>query len=77
MYRPMTVLSALLVLAALGSVSPAVAQARFCLQGHGWGYPGNCRFATYHQCRAAASGTGNFCGKNPHYAFARQRSRHY
>lgn len=76
MYRPVTVLSAFLVLATLGSFSPAAATGRYCLQGHGWGYPGNCQFATYHQCRASASGTHASCGVNPHYALARQRHGH-
>lgn len=76
MYRPVTVLTALLVLATLGSLSPATA-ARYCLQGRDWGYPGNCQFTTYHQCMASASGTRASCGVNPRYAFARQRHGHY
>jgi hypothetical protein len=56
------------------SASPAATSARYCLQGHHWGHPGNCQFATLNQCRAAASGTGATCGINPRYAFARQRS---
>ena len=61
------------MLAALGSMSPAAAQGRYCLQGRGWGFPGNCQFATYGQCMATASGTNASCGINPRYAFARQR----
>lgn len=76
MYRPATILSALLVLATLGSLSPAAAAARYCLQGRNYGYPGNCAFATRHQCMATASGTGSSCGVNPRYAFARQRHGH-
>ncbi len=53
------------------STSPAVA-ARYCLQGAGWGYPGNCQFRTFAQCRATASGTNAGCGINPRYAYARQ-----
>ncbi|MBV9458312.1 MAG: DUF3551 domain-containing protein [Bradyrhizobium sp.] len=52
---------------------PAAAQDRYCLQGRGWGYPGNCAFATYAQCMATASGTDAGCGVNPRYAYARQR----
>ena len=74
MRRSVTALSALLLLSTLGSLSPAVAAARFCLQGHQWGYPGNCQFATRQQCMASASGTNASCGLNPRYAFARQRS---
>jgi hypothetical protein len=66
-----TVLSATLVSATIGSLSPAVA-ARYCLQGSGWGYPGNCQFSSFRQCQAAASGTNAGCGVNPRYAFARQ-----
>ena len=29
----------------------------YCLQGHIWGYPGNCQFSSYAQCMATASGT--------------------
>jgi len=73
MCRPLvTTMSAIVLLAAVASVSPAVA-ARYCLQGRSWGYPGNCQFMTLQQCRASASGTGAFCGVNPRYAFARQR----
>jgi hypothetical protein len=67
-----TVLSVVLVMAVIGSLSPAAA-ARYCLQGRQWGFPGNCQFATYQQCRASASGTSASCGINPRYAFARQR----
>jgi hypothetical protein len=67
-------LSAAAVLGGFGASSPvAAAQDRFCLQGRIWGYPGNCQFATYGQCRAAASGTDADCGINPAYAYARQR----
>lgn len=51
---------------------PAAAQARYCLQGRHWGFPGNCAFATYAQCMATASGTRASCGINPRYAFARR-----
>lgn len=76
--------SAVVVVATAGSISPAAArkysryaapppvvQDRYCLQGRIWGYPGNCRFATYEQCTATASGTNAYCGINPAYAFAR------
>ena len=71
--RPMrrlvfTALSAILVSATIGSFSPASA-ARYCLQGAGWGYPGNCQFRTFAQCRASASGTNAGCGINPRYAY--------
>jgi hypothetical protein len=67
-----TALSAVLVSATIGSFSPAVAAARYCLQGAGWGYPGNCQYSSFRQCQAAASGTNAGCGINPRYAYARQ-----
>jgi Protein of unknown function (DUF3551) len=67
-----TSLSAISLLATIGSVSPAVA-ARYCLQGPSWGYPGNCQFSSLRECRATASGTNASCGRNPRYAYARQR----
>jgi len=57
--------------------APAAAAAsapdRYCLQGDGWGYPGNCEFSTYDQCRATASGTTAGCGENPQSFLAEQR----
>lgn len=44
----------LLILSTAGLASmsvPASAQGRYCLQDRGWGYPGNCAFATYAQCQ--------------------------
>jgi hypothetical protein len=68
----LTALSASGILALSGAIAPATAS-RYCLQGSGWGFPGNCQFATYRQCMASASGTLARCGINPRYAFARQR----
>ena len=62
------------VIGLMCSVQPAAAQEpKYCLQGAGWGYPGNCEFSSYQQCMATASGTGADCGINPRYAFAHQR----
>ena len=61
------------ILALSSAIAPAATVSRYCLQGSGWGYPGNCQFATYRQCMASASGTLARCGINPRYAFARQR----
>jgi hypothetical protein len=72
--RRVLLITALTVASALtltASTSPASA-ARYCLQGAGWGYPGNCQFRTFAQCRASASGTNAGCGINPRYAYARQ-----
>lgn len=48
-------------------------QDRYCLQGSGPGYPGNCEFSTFEQCMATASGQDAGCGINPMSAFAQQR----
>jgi len=68
------ILAVVSALAAVDSISPAAAaQDQYCLQGRRWGYPGNCQFSSYAQCMATASGTVDYCGINPQYAFARQR----
>jgi Protein of unknown function (DUF3551) len=69
-------LAGLSIVGFLATATPswsASAPDRYCLQGTEWGYPGNCQFSTYDQCRASASGTDAFCGINPRYAFAHQR----
>lgn len=74
---PLLLAAATIVTVTWASVEPASAarsSARYCLQGKQWGFPGNCAFATRHQCMATASGTGSTCGINPHYA-ARNRMR--
>jgi hypothetical protein len=48
-------------------------QDRYCLQSTGYGYPGNCEYSTFEQCRATASGQDAGCGINPMYGYARQR----
>ena len=70
-----TALAVASTLTLTASTSPASA-ARYCLQGSGWGYPGNCQFATFAQCMASASGTNAGCGVNPRYAY-RSRARTY
>jgi hypothetical protein len=59
------------------SVEAASTQDRYCLQGTDWGYPGNCEFSSYEQCKASASGTADGCGENPQYLFARQREGYW
>ena len=76
----LAVLATISALTIVGSISPAPAEAiqdRYCLQGRKWGYPGNCQFSSYAQCMATASGTYDYCGINPQYAFARQRRGAY
>jgi hypothetical protein len=55
------------------AVATASTPDRYCLQGNGWGYPGDCEFSTYAQCAATASGTTAGCGENPQELFADQR----
>lgn len=74
-YVTIAVLATVSALTVVGSVTPAPAeaiQARYCLQGRQWGYPGNCQFSTYQQC-----GTNSYCGINPMRAFAHQRRGRY
>jgi len=37
----------------------------WCVQGRGIGYPGDCSYHTFEQCRASASGRSAGCGINP------------
>jgi hypothetical protein len=73
--RSMLLLALLATLMAVTSSAQARTGAmdRYCLQGHHWGFPGNCQFATRQQCLASASGTRASCGLNPRYASARRR----
>ena len=60
----------LTVAAAATAASATEVQDTYCLQGRQSGYPGNCEFSTYEQCRATASGTNESCGINPMRAYA-------
>jgi hypothetical protein len=61
-----------------GGTTPAVARDYpYCLQGRQWGYPGNCSFSSFAQCKAAASGTEADCGLNPVVAYGRRRPYRY
>jgi hypothetical protein len=56
------------------SATPVAAQDYpYCLQGRQQGYPGNCNFTSFQQCRASASGTSSDCGINPRFAFGGQQ----
>lgn len=66
---------AVFLIVCIAGASPARAE-RYCLQGDQWGYPGNCSFSTYSQCRASASGTRAQCGVNPRYAHQRRAYPH-
>lgn len=70
---------AVITMLAAGSAivaNPAPARAYdypWCVQGRGWGYPGECAYQTYGQCMASASGRDVYCGVNPRVAFNRAR----
>ena len=48
----------------------------YCLQGTRWGYPGNCQFSTYEECRRTASGTDDYCDVNPRAAYRGEPPRY-
>lgn len=61
---------------AAATVASVSAQARnypYCLTSPGYGYPGECSYASYGQCRASASGRKADCVINPRFAFGEQR----
>ena len=68
---------AMLALTAVGVGSTAgsapAAASPYCIQGGGWGYPGDCSYQSYAQCMATASGRVVYCGVNPRYAFGQQQ----
>jgi hypothetical protein len=70
-----TILTLLAAAAACTAVaSPASARDYpYCLQGRQTGYPGECSYQSYAQCRASASGRQASCGINPRFAFGEQR----
>ncbi|ABD09040.1 hypothetical protein RPB_4353 [Rhodopseudomonas palustris HaA2] len=63
-----------------GLLGAAPAQARdypYCLTSPGYGYPGDCSYASYRQCRTAASGRLADCIVNPRVAFREPRRQDY
>ncbi|PYF03527.1 uncharacterized protein DUF3551 [Rhodopseudomonas faecalis] len=62
---------------AIAAGSSVQAQARdypYCLTSPGYGYPGECSYSTYAQCRASASGRLADCIINPRTAFGPRNS---
>ena len=75
MRKPVFLLLASLAGAVI-SLSPAAAyDFPYCIQGRGWGVPGDCSYRTYAECMATASGRDVYCNVNPRYAFERQQRR--
>lgn len=70
-----------IAVAALCAAAPAQAQGRgsyaYCLTSPGYGYPGECSYATYAQCRASASGRRADCVLNPVVGFSQPRREDY
>ena len=76
------VMTALLAAGAAMLAGPTPAAAidyPWCIQGGGWGVPGDCSYRSYAQCMAAASGRRVYCNINPRVAFGQQprRERYY
>lgn len=81
MRNGMLALSALLAAGAATIAVPTPAAAidfPYCIQGGGWGIPGDCSYRSYAECMASASGRRVYCNVNPRFAFSQQRrGRHY
>ncbi|MGP9812514.1 DUF3551 domain-containing protein [Rhodopseudomonas sp. NSM] len=68
------------VIVAGGLFAAAPAEARdyaYCLTSPGYGYPGDCNYASYRQCMAAASGRLADCNVNPRVSFREPRRRDF
>ena len=59
-----------------GSAPAAAYDYPWCVQGQGYGVPGDCSYQTFGQCMASASGRRVSCNINPRVAFDR-RDRAY
>jgi hypothetical protein len=80
MRNAMLVMMALLAAGAATLAGPTPAAAidyPYCLQGGGWGVPGDCTYQSYAQCLASLSGRHGYCNVNPRVAFAQQRRGRY
>ena len=55
---------------ATGVTPVAASEYRYCLQGDDFAGAGDCEFASYAQCEAAASGRMATCAANPNLAAA-------
>ncbi|ABE41499.1 DUF3551 domain-containing protein [Rhodopseudomonas pseudopalustris] len=78
--RSATVLAATSAVVAGFLAAGTPAEARdypYCLTSPGYGYPGDCSYASYNQCRAAASGRLADCNVNPRVSFREPRRRDY
>jgi hypothetical protein len=67
-----TALAGAVIASAAGTVPAAAHDYPWCVQGRGVGYPGECNYQSFDQCRASAAGRNVGCGINPMVAFARR-----
>jgi hypothetical protein len=56
-----------------GSGPAAAIDYPYCIQGGGWGVPGDCSYRSYAECMASVSGRRGYCNVNPRFAFGYQR----
>ena len=78
--RMLAACAAVAAVAGASLVGGTPAQARdyaYCLTSPGYGYPGDCSYSSYRQCRAAASGRLADCNLNPRVGFREPRDRDY
>ncbi|WP_036053140.1 DUF3551 domain-containing protein [Bradyrhizobium sp. URHD0069] len=59
----------------VGSGPAAAIDYPYCIQGGGWGVPGDCSYRSYAECMASASGRRVWCNINPRFAFGQQQQR--
>jgi hypothetical protein len=57
----------------VGATPAAARDYPYCIQGGGWGVPGDCSYRSYAECMASASGRRVYCNVNPRFAFGQQR----
>jgi hypothetical protein len=78
MQKSMLIVSALLVTGAAtiaGSAPAAAVEYPYCIQGGGFGVPGECSYRSYAECQASASGRRVYCGINPRFTLNRRAPR--
>jgi uncharacterized protein DUF3551 len=71
----MLALSAAAAVTMAGSGPAAAIDYPYCIQGGGWGIPGDCSYRSYAECMATASGRRVYCNVNPRVAFGHQQRR--
>lgn len=70
----MAIFLAPLTIGMAATATPAAARDfAYCLQGSGYGIPGDCSYTSYAQCKASASGRRADCNVNPRFAFGARR----